>query len=220
MKSRRPVNYDVGCYSFGRRRVTMQQIPYRRFFNLILISLAFCQVLTLGQTAKENDERAVKESEEILNAATLDARWSQAERILASEYLQIDPDGSVRRKDEIIASIKEWSSLPKDMRPTPDVTQSEIIIRILGEVAIVVGRVNSKQQYASYEDIVKKRRPIEIVEESRFTHVWVRLESRWQLISSHRTSIPKKQADNGTASNELRIVVARVCEPRQNPGLN
>ena len=86
----------------------MQQIPYSTFFKLILISLAFCQALALGQTAKD-DERAIKESEETLNAATLDGRWSQAERILASDYLQIDPDGSVRRKDEIIASIKEWS---------------------------------------------------------------------------------------------------------------
>ena len=166
----------------------MQKLSRRKFSNLMLASLALPQVPNNAQSPVKSEDE-ILEAEQGLISASLDGKWETADRLLAADYLQIDPDGSVYRKDKVVASIKEWSAFPENIRPRPGVTQSDLITRILGETAIVIGRVTSKQGYASYDDYVKKRPAKQFIHESRFTHVWIRSENRWQLFSSHRTNI-------------------------------
>jgi hypothetical protein len=125
----------------------------------------------------------------------LDGKWEEADRLLASDYIQVDPDGSIQRKGDLVNAIKEWSKFPVEIRPRPEIVQSDVIIRLLGDTALVVAKVTSKQGYASFEDYVKHRQPKEIKHESRFTHVWVRIENQWRLVSSHRSNMGEKPGE-------------------------
>ena len=169
----------------------MQKVTRREFSNLMLLSIALFKTPVGAQTVT-GDEAAIRQAEQRLVVASLDGKWEEADRLVSPDYIQVDPHGSIQRKGDLVTAIKEWSKFPVEIRPHPEVVQSDVIIRLLGDTALVVAKVTSKQGYASFEDYVKKRQPKEINHESRFTHVWVRIENRWQLISSHRSNIGEK----------------------------
>src|SRR6185369_10587404 len=169
----------------------MHKFSRREFSNLMLLSFALFKTPVAAQTVT-GDEPTIRQVEQRLVVASLDGKWEEADRLLAPDYIQVDPNGSIQRKGDLVTAIKEWSKFPVEIRPHPEVVQSDVIIRLLGDTALVVAKVTSKQGYASFEDYVKKRQPKEINHESRFTHVWVRIENRWQLISSHRSNIGEK----------------------------
>ena len=154
----------------------------------MLLSVGGFKTPVAAQTGT-GDEATIRQAEQRLVVASLDGKWEEADRLVSPDYIQVDPHGSIQRKGDLVTAIKEWSKFPVEIRPHPEVVQSDVIIRLLGDTALVVAKVTSKQGYASFEDYVKKRQPKEINHESRFTHVWVRIENRWQLISSHRSNI-------------------------------
>ena len=157
----------------------------------MLLSFALFKTPVAAQTVT-GDEPTIRQVEQRLVVASLDGKWEEADRLVSPDYIQVDPHGSIQRKGDLVTAIKEWSKFPVEIRPHPEVVQSDVIIRLLGDTALVVAKVTSKQGYASFEDYVKKRQPKEINHESRFTHVWVRIENRWQLISSHLSNIGEK----------------------------
>ena len=169
----------------------MQKVTRREFSNLLLLSLALFNAPVDAQTTTGH-EAAIRQAEQNLVVASLEGKWEEADRLLATDYIQVDPDGSIQRKCDLVNAIMEWSKFPVEIRPLPEIVQSDVIIRLLGDTAVVVAKVTSRQGYASFEDYVKKRHPKEIKHESRFTHIWVRIENRWQLISSHRSNIGEK----------------------------
>ena len=163
---------------------------------LLLVFLSFplacSQKPLLDQNQEDKDKQAVLELERRLGDAFLSGKWEEAERMLADDYVQTDADGRVRIKSQVIAAAKEWNALPESIRPLPIISIEDVNIRIYGNAAIVTGKSSSKQQYSTYEDLVNKRPPREVVNDSRYTAVWVKRNETWKLVTSQSTRMPEK----------------------------
>jgi ketosteroid isomerase-like protein len=123
----------------------------------------------------------VDESELIAEVLAVEKEWVAAHRtlnvdvlsrILGENYRQIKPDGSVIGKDELLNSYRSGER-------TWEIGKGEDYeVRILGEVALVIGRwtgrgVNSGQRF-DYS--------------ARFLAVYQNVEGDWKLVSD--VSIP------------------------------
>ena len=117
--------------------------------------------------------------EEVL---AIERQWTEAhlqgqsatlERLMAEDYIKIQPNGSVAGKAEVLASYQSgervWESAQAD----------EYDVRLYGETAVVIGRwtargVNHGQRF-DYA--------------ARFLSVYVRRDGRWQMVAEQSTDI-------------------------------
>lgn len=95
------------------------------------------------------------------------------ERLMAEDYLKIQPNGSVAGKAEVLASYQSgqrtWESAQAD----------EYDVRLYGKTAVVIGRwtargVNHGQRF-DYA--------------ARFLSVYVKRDGRWQMVAEQSTDI-------------------------------
>jgi imidazolonepropionase-like amidohydrolase/ketosteroid isomerase-like protein len=114
----------------------------------------------------------------------IEARYARAvakqdilslDRILAADFLATSSRGEVRSKAREI----------DDIRPSPDYAVegfeiSDLNVRVLGETAIATGRSELRVSYNGQRT----------VNQFRFTRVYWRRSSAWQVVSQHLTRIP------------------------------
>ena len=95
------------------------------------------------------------------------------ERLMAEDYIKIQPNGSVAGKAEVLATyqpgLRSWEHAQGD----------EYDVRLYGETAVVIGRwtargVNNGQRF----DYV-----------TRFLSVYVKRDGRWQMVAEQSTEI-------------------------------
>jgi ketosteroid isomerase-like protein len=120
------------------------------------------------------DERAeVLAVERQWTAAHLHGDVAAIERIMAEEYIRIQPDGSVAGKAAVLAAYQP------DRRHWDHAQGDEYDVRIYGNTALVVGRwtargVNNGQAF-DYA--------------ARFLSVYVRRNGDWQMVAEQSTEI-------------------------------
>jgi ketosteroid isomerase-like protein len=112
------------------------------------------------------------EVEKSWSAAHLNLDLGLIEEILSENYRQIQPDGSLIGKDELLASyrsgLRSWVIAESD----------ELEIRLLGDTALMIGRWRGKGVNNGHE----------FDYQARFLAVYHLEEGRWKLISD--VSIP------------------------------
>lgn len=115
----------------------------------------------------------VMEVERAWTQAHLYGDFATIERLMAEDYLKIQPDGSLLNKREAMATYvpeeREWEVAEGD----------EYELRIYGETALVFGRwtargVNHGQRF-DYQ--------------ARFLSVYVRRNGQWQMVAEQSTEI-------------------------------
>lgn len=105
--------------------------------------------------------------------AHLQGEVATLERLMAEDYLKIQPNGSVAGKAEVLATyqpeLRSWEYAQGD----------EYEVRLYGETAVVIGRwtargVNHGQRF-DYA--------------ARFLSVYVKRDGRWQMVAEQSTDI-------------------------------
>jgi ketosteroid isomerase-like protein len=109
------------------------------------------------------------------------------ERIEADDFVITFPNGSMSNKAQQVESLKRGASAG----PPPQFHTEETKVRLMGDVAILMGIVVGKYQVDGKE----------VVERSRYTDVWAKRGGRWQVVASHLSNLPSPQT-GAPKSNE------------------
>jgi hypothetical protein len=147
---------------------------------MFVVALVFVtSVFAAAQTTKEKPSSDAKVEQLILRLetegreATLKNDIEANDRLLADNWLNINPDGSITTKARLMKLLKE--SPFKIM----SIENDEVLVRVYGAAAVVTGRSKTKRGQGS--DVVTRH--------VRFTRVYARNKGRWQVVSAHNTLI-------------------------------
>ena len=136
----------------------------------------------LGQTMEKPAKQNSKSEQEVLklskeyDEATRRGDSSVLERLLADEYLYISSNGSVFNKADAVNFAKSGEA-KLEFGQSDDVRA-----RGFGDTVVVTGRWTARgtNKGKSFSDV------------DRYTSVYVKRNSRWQIVSDHVSSIPQK----------------------------
>jgi ketosteroid isomerase-like protein len=109
------------------------------------------------------------------------------ERIEADDFVITFPNGSMSNKAQQVESLKREAPAG----PPPQFHTEETKVRLMGDVAILMGIVVGKYQVNGKE----------VVERNRYTDVWAKRGGRWQVVASHLSTLPSPQT-SAPKSNE------------------
>ena len=150
---------------------------------LIVVALGFLGcVVAPAQTTPEKPheggetERVILRLENEGREATLKNDIEANNRLLADNWLNINPDGSITTKAKLLELLKDGSF--KIM----SIENDEVMVRVYGDAAVVTGRSTTKRVGAGSEVLARQ---------VRFTRVYARNGKRWQVVSAHNTLITK-----------------------------
>jgi hypothetical protein len=140
------------------------------------------------------DEKAIQQVERELETALLKGDGAILDRILADDYVEIDAQGGIKKKTDVLALARARSARPRGVSVGPDITVDSLTIRIHGDSAAVVGRTTIRYQFMENETSVpqtQSQTPANINQE-RFIRSYAKLDGRWQLVTWQTTSIAKR----------------------------
>jgi ketosteroid isomerase-like protein len=142
-------------------------------------------LLTISCLAQSNtsDEKQIRQTErEWLNSyLTRDA--AAMDRIEASEFRIVYPDGTILTKAQELENLKKAATPQADLK----LETSDEKVRIYGTAAVVTGNFIQKGRYRAGP---KNGQDFRIVE--RYTDVYVKRDGHWQVIASQLTSAPQE----------------------------
>lgn len=115
----------------------------------------------------------VVEAEQQLAAAHRDLNRAVFDWLLHPDYINLQPDGTVERKAEILASLqtgtRRWEIAQSD----------QFDVRIYGDTAVVIARWRGKGQNGD----------VMFDYQARVLAVWVRENGRWQNVIAQSTPL-------------------------------
>jgi len=136
-------------------------------------------LVTSAQTAQKasdsyTPETIIRQLEKEGREATLENDIEAHDRLLADNWVNINPDGSITTKAKLMEFLKDGSF------KIISIDNDEVMVRVYGDAAVVTGR--STTQRAGQGSEVNTR-------QVRFTRVYARRQGRWQVVSAHNTLI-------------------------------
>ena len=96
------------------------------------------------------------------------------DRLLADNWLNVNPDGSITTKAKLLELLKDGSF------KIASIENDEVMVRVYENAAVVTGRSTTKRTGQGGELITRQ---------VRFTRVYVKRKGRWQVASAHNTLI-------------------------------
>ena len=150
---------------------------------ILVVAIAFANcLLAPAQTAKkpnhsDNTEQVILRLEKEGREATLKNDIEANDRLLADNWINVNPDGSVTSKAKLMELLKEGSF------KIISIDNDEVMVRVFGDAAVVTGRSTTRR--ADQDEIVISR-------QVRFTRVYAKTQGRWHVVSAHNTLIGQK----------------------------
>lgn len=149
----------------------------RRFAFVAACFMAVAtSALIVAQSSKDDAGRIIA-LEHAWNRA-IEAKDTRAlDQLLAPTFVAVDTDGSLTRKGEFLASIKDPSYQPAEA------VYEDIRAEIYGDTAVTTGVFRIRET----------RKGKRITERQRFVDTWIRKGATWQCVASQVVVIPTKQ---------------------------
>lgn len=121
-------------------------------------------------------ERELRDTYAALTRAELQRDLATLERLLAGDYVGVDPSGALLDREQVLDTYREGLVVLKKLE------SDELVVRLLGDTGIIVGRSNISgvTPEQSFQG------------EFRFTDVYLRRAGEWQLVSSHTTPMARR----------------------------
>ena len=145
---------------------------------LVILSCVFAAAQTTPEKPHENGnvEQVILQLESEGREATLKNDIAANDRLLADNWLNINPDGSITTKAKLLELLKDGSF--KIM----SIENDEVMVRAYGNAAVVTGRSTTKRAGPGGEVLARQ---------VRFTRVYAKSKGQWQVVSAHNTLIAK-----------------------------
>src|SRR5262245_10500902 len=170
----------IQCSHSDHRKMTAthRSCKNRSFtFTAVCLVALLTSTFALAESSAKDDAARIIALEHTWNRA-IEAKDTRAlDQLLAPTFIAVDIDGSLTRKGEFLASIKDPSYQPSEA------AYEEIRAEIYGDTAVTVGvfRVREMQ---------KGKR---ITLRQRFVETWIRKGQTWLCVASQVVLIPAKQ---------------------------
>jgi hypothetical protein len=155
-------------------------------------------VLTLtpsyAQNSGNNSELITKNLERELETALLKGDSVTLDRLLANDYVEIDAQGSVKRKADVIAIARARTAGQRGVSLGPEKTVDDLSVRFYGDSALVVGRTTIRYQFMENQTSspqTQSQNPATLDQE-RFIRSYSKVGGRWQLVAWQTTAIAKR----------------------------
>ena len=149
----------------------------KRIITIIAVACT-TSLFALAQAPKEratgdvNTEQLILRLESEGREATLQNDLVANDRLLADNWVNVNPDGSVTTKAKLIELLKAGSF------KILSIENDEVVVRVYGDGAVVTGRSTTKRA-GQGDDIVTRQ--------VRFTRVYAKQQGKWQVVSAHNT---------------------------------
>ena len=140
-------------------------------FGLFVIAIGS---FALAQTTA-NVEQEIRQLEEQMRVAAIKGDAAVFERLLADDYYNVNPNGLVRTKAEVIADVK--SGVAK----TTALEMTNIKVRVYGDAAVLTCDATVKGQLRGQDTGGQLRR----------IRIFARRQGRWQAVALQQTRIAK-----------------------------
>jgi len=139
------------------------------------------------------NEKAIRQVEREFETALSKGDSATLDRILADDYVEIDAQGGIKKKTDILA-LARARARPRGKSVGPDITVDGLTIRIHGDSAAVVGRTIIRYQFMENETSSQQTQPQTPanVNQERFIRSYSRVNGRWRLVTWQTTSIAKR----------------------------
>jgi hypothetical protein len=155
-------------------------------------------VLTLSpsyaQNQENNGELLIKKLERELEAALLKGDSVELDRILADDYIEIDAQGNVNRKADVIAVARARGATRRGVSLGPEKTVDDLTVRLYKDSALVVGRTTIRYQFMENQTLSSQpqsQNPV-TVDQERFIRSYSKASGSWQLVAWQTTSVAKR----------------------------
>jgi ketosteroid isomerase-like protein len=160
------------------------------FTLVVLITVA---ISSQGQKQMTKIEEAVKQTDGQITAALLAGDSAAVDAMLTDNYIEIDAQGLVRRKADVMAVVRAQAARPPSKSIGPEITD-ETKVHITGDTAILVGLRTTRYQHMDYQTMQQPPQTPDptAVHQERFMKVYARVNARWQLAAYHATAIAKR----------------------------
>jgi len=162
----------------------------------LLIALALVVLMTAanlsgGQEKVTKTEALVRELDTRLTAALLKGDSTSVDGLLADDYFEINAQGLVRHKSDVMVIVRAQASAPRSISLGPEISLDESIVHLYGDTAILTGIITTRYQYMEYQTLPQSGQlpaPTSTNQE-RFTKVFSKLNGRWRLVAFQTTPI-------------------------------
>ena len=121
-------------------------------------------------------EQEIMQLEAELREAVLNRDCVALNRLLAEDFVTINPDGSIASKAEHLANTASLDFVLESLE------LKDVHIRHYGAAAVLMGRTVMKGRYRSAG----------ISGQYRYVHVYVRKDAGWQVVSGQATAITRE----------------------------
>ena len=149
---------------------------------MVLALVIFTCIPVPAQTTRAKPHDAGNTEEVILRLesegleATLKNDIEANDRLLADNWINVNPDGSITTKAKLMELLKDGSF------KIGSIDNDEVMVRVYGDTAVVTGRSTTKRAGQGGEILTRQ---------VRFTRVYARSKGKWQVVSAHNTLITK-----------------------------
>lgn len=160
---------------------------------LALVLLMAGAISPRGQVRVTNTEELVREIEGKLTAALLQGDSASVDAILANDYIEIDAQGIVRNKSDVMASVRARASAPHSKSLGPEISMDETKLRTYGDTVILTYLQTTRYRHMENQALPPSA-PLSAqtaTYSERFMKVYSRLNGRWQLVAFQTTAIAK-----------------------------
>ncbi len=150
------------------------------------IAIAVCvAVLVLAVAAGAQTGAKPKSGSAAMELLKLENEWCDAElktdlaffeRILADDFIMLDPDGVVLTKGQYIANLKSGESV------FTSIASDNIRVHLYGDTAVVFGR----------ETLKGKSKGADISGQYLWTDTWVKIDGHWECVADFSSKMLKK----------------------------
>jgi len=148
---------------------------------MLMLNCALTPAQTTPEKLHENGEteQIILRLESEGREATLKNDIKANDRLLADNWMNINPDGSITTKAKLLELLKDGSFR------IMSIENDEVMVRVYGEggdAAVVTGRSTTKRAGQGNEVLARQ---------VRFTRVYAKSKGRWRVVSAHNTLIAK-----------------------------
>jgi len=147
-----------------------------------------------AQNPANKRDSIINKLERELASALLKGDTAALDRILANDYIEINAQGGVKKKLDVIALARARSAVSQGVSIGPEKTVDDLTVRLHGDSALVIGRTTIRYQFMENQTSSSQAQPQGpvIVDQERFIRTYAKVAGRWQLIAWQTTSIAKQ----------------------------
>jgi ketosteroid isomerase-like protein len=139
---------------------------------LLIAAVNAAQSQSVSKKPTGKPELELRAIEEMRRQAIKQGDEKTLDRIYADDFSGIVGAGQIINKEQLMAVFKRND-------PRIAFTTDEITVRVFGKTALFIGRLTGRSSDG------------EVVSASRFTHVFVRRNGRWECVAGQSTALAR-----------------------------